>query len=190
MPKAIAYHRHQQGNKVRIIGLFVAVGCALLAVSPSLGKPAAKPAPRPAPPVLQCGRDAFVPAKLPASAVETTPSGLRFQTIKPGTGGKPTLRDYTLVGYKGSLTNGTVFDQNERTPFPVAGVVPGFSEALQKMQKGGVYRICIPAALGYGADSPAPTIPANSVLRFEVSLLDYATPEQIEASRQSGQPAE
>lgn len=177
--------------------LALSLGVATAASKPvAKVKPKASMAPKPMVPakpmlpVLDCGRDAFLPVSAVVTPVETTPSGLRFQTIKPGAGDKPAARDYALVGYKGSLVTGAVFDQNERVPFPVSGVVPGFAEALQKMQKGGVYRICIPSALGYGADSPAPAIPANSVLRFEVALLDFATPEQIEASQRQAPSGE
>lgn len=172
---------------MRALVLTTRLGLAAVALG-SAPSALAKPVVKPKPAVLNCGAGAFLPVRKPASVVETTPTGLRFQTVRPGTGARPSERDYTLVGYKGSLVSGSVFDQNERAAFPVAGVVPGFGEALVKMQKGGVYRICIPAALGYGKNSPTPAIPPDSVLRFEVSLLDFATPEQIEEAR--GNPPE
>lgn len=112
--------------------------------------------------------------------VETTPSGLMMQTVKPGAGASPTDADITLVNYKGSLRDGKVFDQNERTPLPVAGMIPGFTEALKKMQLGGEYRICIPPALGYGDKAQGP-IPANSVLMFDVTLLDFRSQAEVQA---------
>jgi FKBP-type peptidyl-prolyl cis-trans isomerase len=134
---------------------------------------------------LQCGAGAFLPKRGQTSAVTTTPSGLQFQTVTPGIGAMPTINDYALVAYKGSLTNGSVFDQNRQTAFPVAGVVSGFGEALIKMQKGGTYRICMPSELGYGAASPTPAIPANAVLRFEISLLDFKTAQEVAEIRRA-----
>jgi FKBP-type peptidyl-prolyl cis-trans isomerase len=99
-------------------------------------------------------------------------SGLGWATLKKGSGVKPGAKDTVVVAYKGTLKDGKVFDQNEEASFPVAGVVPGFGEGLQLMEKGGQYRLCIPAALGYGAASPGPDIPANSDLTFEVTLKD------------------
>ncbi len=115
-----------------------------------------------------------------------TPSGLMFQTLKPGTGAMPTDTDVTLVDYKGTLRGGKQFDANQRTPFPVTGVIPGFTEALKMMQVGGSYKICIPPALGYGAAESGP-IPANSVLFFDVSLLDFRSEAEIQAMQQQMQ---
>jgi len=70
---------------------------------------------------------------------------------------------------------------------PVSGVVPGFSEALQLMQKGGEYRIWIPSELAYGEQSPGPEVPSNSVLIFDVSLLDFITQEQMQELQQQMQ---
>ncbi|MEY2927507.1 MAG: hypothetical protein RL367_1984 [Pseudomonadota bacterium] len=155
----------------------MAIAALLLGNGPVRGSRPAKP--------LHCGAGAFLPQKGQTSAVTTTPSGLQFQTVTPGTGAMPTINDYALVAYKGSLTNGSVFDQNKQTAFPVAGVVAGFGEALIKMQKGGSYRICMPAELGYGAASPTPAIPANAVLRFEISLLDFKTGQEVAEMRRA-----
>lgn len=119
--------------------------------------------------------------------VITTTSGLQYKVIKPGEGASPTLTDTALVKYKGTTRDGNVFDENEQTPMPVGGVVPGFSEALQLMQKGGQYRIWIPSELGYGEQSPGPELPANSVLIFDVSLLDFISAEQMQALQQQMQ---
>ncbi|MFM9978247.1 MAG: FKBP-type peptidyl-prolyl cis-trans isomerase [Sphingomonadaceae bacterium] len=109
-------------------------------------------------------------------------SGLMIQTVKAGAGAKPTDTDVVLIDYKGSLTDGKVFDQNQRTPLEVAGVVPGFSEALKAMQTGGQYKICIPAELGYGAQE-AGTIPPNSTLLFDVTLIDFKSVAEIQAAQ-------
>ena len=132
-----------------------------------------------------CGTGAFLSAGGDVTAPITTASGLRFQTVKPGSGPKLSDSDVALISYRGTLANGKVFDENPRAPLPVAGVVPGFSEGLKLMQKGGSYRLCIPSQLGYGAKgTPGGPIPPNAVLRFEVSLLDYRSRAELEAQMQ------
>ncbi len=119
----------------------------------------------------------------PGGCKTTTASGLGWSETKPGTGAKPTTEDVVLVNYKGTLADGKEFDKGERAPFPVAQVVPGFSEGLTLMQKGGSYRLCIPAALAYG-DKPTGPIPANSPLIFDVDLLDFRSMAEIQAAQQ------
>jgi FKBP-type peptidyl-prolyl cis-trans isomerase FkpA len=116
----------------------------------------------------------------------TTASGLMIQTVKPGTGASPTDADVTLVDYKGTLRGGKQFDAAERAPLPVAGMIPGFTEALKLMQVGGKYRFCIPPAIGYGPAGQGP-IPANSVLFFDVTLLDFRSQAEIQAMQQQMQ---
>ena len=116
----------------------------------------------------------------------TTPTGLMFQTLKAGKGASPTDTDVTLVDYKGTLRGGKQFDANQRTPLPVSGMIPGFTEALKMMQVGGSYKFCIPPAIGYGATANE-RIPANSVLFFEVNLLDYKSQAEIEAMQRQMQ---
>jgi FKBP-type peptidyl-prolyl cis-trans isomerase len=111
------------------------------------------------------------------SVVETA-SGLQYKVLTPGKGAKPTDADVTLINYEGKLIDGTTFDKSEQpTPMPVKGVVPGFSEALKLMTKGGKYRLWIKPSLGYGATAKGP-IPANSVLVFDVELVDFI-PESV-----------
>lgn len=106
---------------------------------------------------------------------ETTPSGLQFRTVEPGSGLQIKAIDGVLIEYEGRLLNGTVFDSSEgRGPTPmIAGqVIPGFAEALTKMQKGGRYKIRIPAKLGYGdSQPPGSAIPPNSDLDFDVHVV-------------------
>lgn len=119
--------------------------------------------------------------------VVTTESGLQYKVLKPGEGPSPNATDTALVKYRGTTRDGNVFDENEQTPMPVGGVVPGFSEALQLMQRGGEYRIWIPSELGYGEQSPGPELPANSILIFDVTLLDFISAEQMQALQQQMQ---
>jgi hypothetical protein len=106
------------------------------------------------------------------SGVQTTASGLQYKVVEAGEGNRPTDADVALISYKGTLRDGTVFDQNERAPLPVAQVVPGFSEGLKLMQKGGKYRLWIKPELGYGARETGP-IPANSLLVFDVEMIEF-----------------
>ena len=106
---------------------------------------------------------------------QSTASGLQFRTVTAGSGAAIKVADGVLIEYEGRLPDGTVFDTSEgRGPAPmiVGQVIPGFAEALTMMQKGGRYRIRIPAALGYGAEPPpGSVIPANSDLEFDVHVV-------------------
>lgn len=131
---------------------------------------------------------AFMAANADEPGVITTDSGLQYQVVKEGEGPSPTTGDVTLVSYRGTLIDGTVFDENEQTAMPVEGVVPGFAEALQLMKRGGEYKLFIPPELAYGDKVPegAP-IPANSVLIFDVKLLDFKSREEIMRMQQEMQ---
>ena len=130
-----------------------------------------------------CSSGVMLPTGNGVAKAETAASGLLFQTKKPGTGAAPTDQDIALINYRGTLDDGTEFDANQSVPMPVAGSIPGFSEALKKMQRGGSYRVCIPAALGYGAQAVGP-IPANSVLVFDVDLLDFRSQAEVQMMQQ------
>lgn len=119
-----------------------------------------------------------------------TPSGLGYTMLRPASGAKPAGSDTALVNYIGYLAaTGEVFDQGMRSPLSVDGVIPGFAEGLQLLAQGGMVRLCIPAAQGYGAQASGP-IPANSDLVFQVELLDFKSAAEIEQMRgaQSGEP--
>lgn len=112
--------------------------------------------------------------------VITTESGLQYKVIKEGEGPSPKAGDVTLISYRGTLTDGTVFDESEQTAMPVEGVVPGFAEALQLMKRGGEYQLFIPPELAYGDDVPeGGPIPANSVLIFDVTMMDFKSRAEI-----------
>jgi FKBP-type peptidyl-prolyl cis-trans isomerase FkpA len=132
--------------------------------------------------------DAFLSDNSEAPGVVTTQSGLQYQVIKQGTGASPAASDVALVAYKGTLLDGTVFDQNENAAMPVDGVVPGFSEALQLMKKGGEYRIWLPPELAYGDQVPeGGPIPPNAVLSFDVKLLEFKSKAEIMQMQQEMQ---
>lgn len=117
-----------------------------------------------------------------AFAVHSTPR-IGFEVVKDGTGASPTKADIVLVKYEGKLDDGTVFDANEQAPMQVSQVVPGFSEALTRMKKGGEYKITIPPQLGYGDRAVGP-IPAGSTLHFDVTLIDFRSEAEVRAMQQ------
>ncbi|MFA5863424.1 MAG: FKBP-type peptidyl-prolyl cis-trans isomerase [Phycisphaerae bacterium] len=113
--------------------------------------------------------------------VKTTKSGLQYKIIKEGTGVMPKDTDMVKVNYRGTLVDGKEFDSSkpgQPAEFPVRGVIPGWSEALQLMKVGSKYELFIPANLGYGERGAPPSRPGgtniqgNSTLVFEVELLE------------------
>ena len=108
--------------------------------------------------------------------VVTTASGLQYKVLQAGTGAKPTANSVVTVHYTGTLPDGTVFDSSvkrgEPATFPVNGVIPGWTEALQIMQVGSKYKLFIPAALAYGKRGAGQLIGPDQMLIFEVELLD------------------
>ena len=127
--------------------------------------------------ILCLGAAVLAWAGTSAQQVTSTPSGLQLQVVKEGTGPSPTTSDIVLVHYKGKLEDGSVFDSTEGkqpVPFPVTGVIPGFTEGLQMMKKGGTYRLKIPPQLAYGEKGAGGVIPPNATLDFEIQLIDIA----------------
>ncbi|GIL16506.1 MAG: peptidyl-prolyl cis-trans isomerase [Oligoflexia bacterium] len=118
---------------------------------------------------------AFLEKNKSEAGVKVTPSGLQYIVVAEGKGKTPTVKDTVKAHYKGVLTNGQQFDSSydrgQPAEFPVGGVIKGWTEALQMMKVGGKVKLFIPPELGYGP-SARPGIPANSVLVFDVELLD------------------
>lgn len=109
--------------------------------------------------------------------IKSLPSGLQIKTIKEGTGTQVAKGDLAAVEYEGRLIDGTVFDSSKEhggqlfeVPVVDGAVIPGWIEGLQQMKEGGEYTLYIPAASAYGAQSPTPKIPANSVLVFDLKV--------------------
>ncbi|HEY8270826.1 MAG TPA: FKBP-type peptidyl-prolyl cis-trans isomerase [Pseudobdellovibrionaceae bacterium] len=121
----------------------------------------------------------FLEKNKTAEGVKVTASGLQYKVEKEGDGKMPTKTDTVKAHYKGTLIDGTQFDSSydrgQPAEFPVQGVIPGWSEALQLMKVGSKYKLFIPPELAYGA-SGRPGIPANSVLVFDVELMDIVKP--------------
>ena len=117
--------------------------------------------------------------------VKTAGSGLQYKVLKEGAGAQPKSSDSVTVNYRGTLLDGTEFDSSykrgEPATFPVGGVIKGWTEALQLMKVGSKFQLFIPANLAYG-EQGRPGIPPNSVLIFEVELMDVKSPQAGEAS--------
>jgi len=110
------------------------------------------------------------------AGVITLPSGLQYTVLKEGAGAKPTESDTVVTHYVGTLIDGTVFDSSvergQPAEFPVTGVIKGWTEILQLMPLGSKYKVFIPSELGYGATGAGEVIKPNSVLIFELELLE------------------
>lgn len=158
------------------------VATPVLAADPAAAPAAPASAPAPNPAILLLPLQPVVPADHRTCAAKTA-SGLGYSELNPGNGAKPGAKDFVLVNYIGYLaSNGQTFDQNVRAPLELGGVIAGFAEGVQMMPRGSVYRFCIPAAQGYGAKEMG-AIPANSDLVFQIELMDFKSPAEVEAIR-------
>jgi len=123
---------------------------------------------------------------LSAAYAYLTVPRVSVSTVTAGTGEHPKKDDVVFVRYTGKLDDGTVFDKSQDTPMPIPGVfpegtplplenmLPGFRDAVVKMQKGGKYVAKIPAEMAYGANPPPGSpIPANADLTFDIELIDF-----------------
>jgi FKBP-type peptidyl-prolyl cis-trans isomerase FklB len=108
--------------------------------------------------------------------VLVTESGLQYKEVTAGEGPMPTAEQTVVVHYKGTLTDGTVFDSSyergEPAEFPVTGVIQGWVEALQLMNVGDKFELVIPSDLAYGTRGSGQTIGPDSTLLFDVELIE------------------
>jgi FKBP-type peptidyl-prolyl cis-trans isomerase len=127
-----------------------------------------------------------------------SPSGLRYEIVREGTGPYPKATDTVKVDYTGTLIDGTVFDTSkqprqqggtaEPAEFALDGVIAGWTEGLQKINKGGEIKLYVPANLAYGDDGRS-GIPPGSTLIFDIELLDIkpaAAPSGAQLSMPAG----
>ena len=129
---------------------------------------------------LKAGAD-YVAKRAAEEGVEKAPKGFLYKSIKEGEGASPTVNDRVKVHYTGTLIDGTKFDSSLDRPgadgvappalFPLRGVIPCWTEGLQKMKVGGKAELVCPADLAYG-NRPRPKIPSGSTLIFEVELVE------------------
>ncbi|MCV9879482.1 FKBP-type peptidyl-prolyl cis-trans isomerase [Brenneria izbisi] len=126
-------------------------------------------------------RDAFAKEK----GVKKTESGLLYLVEKEGSGNAPKDSDTVVVNYKGTLVDNNEFDNSykrgEPLSFRLDGVIPGWTEGLKHVKKGGKIKLVIPPELAYG-ENGVPGIPANSTLVFDVELLDIKSEADVKAA--------
>jgi FKBP-type peptidyl-prolyl cis-trans isomerase FklB len=124
---------------------------------------------------------AFLAENAKKEGVKTTPSGLQYKVLTPGTGPVPGSGDTVSVNYRGTLIDGTEFDssykRNQPATFQVTQVIKGWTEALTNMPVGSKWQLFIPADIAYGDRPAGPLIQPGSTLIFEVELLSTKAPE-------------
>jgi FKBP-type peptidyl-prolyl cis-trans isomerase len=121
--------------------------------------------------------DAFLAENAKREGVQTTASGLQYRVIREGNGASPTVGDGVRCNYRGTLLDGSEFDNSARhggpAEFQIApGLIRGWIEALQKMKVGDKWQLFVPPNLAYGAEPPGPPIEPNSLLIFDIELLE------------------
>ncbi|CAN7373337.1 FKBP-type peptidyl-prolyl cis-trans isomerase [Variovorax sp. LjRoot290] len=120
---------------------------------------------------------AFVlPTAWAQSGPVTTPSGLIYQSLVEGKGASPAATDAVKVHYRGTFPDsGKEFDssykRNEPTEFPLNGVIPCWTEGVQKMKPGGKAKLTCPPSIAYGTRGAGGVIPPNATLNFEIELI-------------------
>lgn len=119
--------------------------------------------------------EAFLKANASKAGVVTTASGLQYEVIKEGTGRQPKASDTVRCHYEGTLIDGTVFDssyrRNKPAEFGLRQVISGWTEGVQLMKEGAVYKFYIPYNLAYGERGAGADIPPYAALIFTVELI-------------------
>lgn len=119
--------------------------------------------------------EAFLAENRQRDEISVTTPGLQYEVVKTGGGSTPKLDDVVTVHYRGKLLDGTEFDSSysrgEPAVFPVSGVIPGWTEALQMMPEGSQWKVYVPANLAYGEQQVGPHISPNSTLVFDIELI-------------------
>lgn len=123
----------------------------------------------------KAGED-FLKENAKKDGVVVLPSGLQYQVVKEGTGRSPKATDNVKCHYEGTLTDGTMFDSSKKrgepATFPLNGVIKGWTEGVQLMKEGAVYKFFIPYNLAYGENGAGSAIPPYAALIFEVELIE------------------
>jgi len=118
---------------------------------------------------------AFLDTAAAEPGATRTPSGLVYRELAAGTGASPKATDKVKVNYRGTLVNGTEFDssykRNTPAEFPLNGVIPCWTEGVQRMKVGGKSRLVCPSEIAYGDGGSPPSIPGGATLIFEIELL-------------------
>ena len=107
--------------------------------------------------------------------IKTTDGGVKYETLKIGTGPELKPGEKAAIHYEGKLENGEVFDSSKgKSPYPFgqSPAIRGWEEAIPGMKVGEIRKLTIPPALAYGKMGHPPKIPANATLIFEVELVE------------------
>ena len=119
--------------------------------------------------------ETFLAENAKREEITVTDSGLQYEVLATGEGEKPTAASTVRTHYHGSFISGDVFDSSvdrgQPAEFPVSGVIPGWTEALQLMTEGSKWRLYVPYGLAYGEQGSQGAIPPYSTLIFDVELL-------------------
>lgn len=133
----------------------------------------------------------FLAENAKREGVKTTASGLQYEVLTEGKGNAPKASDRVTVHYKGTLINGEEFDSSysrgQPVTFPLANVIPGWTEGVQLMKPGAKYKFFIPSNLAYGERGAGVKIGPNSTLIFEVELISIEKEEAKPAAKAEGQ---
>ncbi len=124
------------------------------------------------------GEIASLQAYISSKGITATqdPQGFFYNIIEPGSGGSPTIASTVTISYKGTLTNGNVFDSTAAgtsRSFPLSSLILGWQAGLPLIQKGGTIDLYLPPSLGYGCNAYGP-IPGNSILVFRIGLVNFS----------------
>lgn len=114
---------------------------------------------------------AYLEKAASAPGATRTPSGLVYRELRAGTGTSPVATDTVKVNYRGTLIDGKKFDSNDGIKFPLNGVIPCWTEGVQKMKVGGKSELVCPSGIAYGPTGMPPDIPGGATLVFEIELL-------------------
>jgi FKBP-type peptidyl-prolyl cis-trans isomerase FkpA len=124
---------------------------------------------------LTFAQDALSAASAKEAGAVVTASGLVYRSLKDGAGTSPGASDKVKVHYRGTFADGKEFDSSykrgEPIEFPLNGVIPCWTEGVQRMKVGGKAKLTCPAAIAYGSRGAGSVIPPNTTLLFEVELL-------------------
>jgi FKBP-type peptidyl-prolyl cis-trans isomerase len=125
--------------------------------------------------------DTYVEQQAKAKGAVKTANGSVIIAEKEGTGATPGPTDKVKVNYEGKTVDGKVFDASSRHGGPAefnlgGGVIPCWTEALQKMKVGGKAKVVCPPSAAYGEQPPSPDIPPNAALTFSIELLETSKP--------------
>ncbi len=120
--------------------------------------------------------EAFLKENAKKAGITVTPSGLQYEVVKEGTGRQPKASDTVRCHYEGTLIDGTVFDSSYRRGMPaefgLRQVIAGWTEGVQLMKEGSIFKFYIPYNLAYGERGAGADIPPYAALIFKVELIN------------------